>query len=179
MKTGNLFLLLISVLFIGQAHAGAWDDLKSYELTHETPIIFSPEDNTLVLPDPSGLLTVEDVLKRKDEFKPSEEIGAIDTRQTYWILQKISSHLPADRNYRLEGNWLSIHTHVIGTDDSIVSLKTAGFFTGKYSLLSDIDPALPSSAKVQSRDALFTLHSGETLSLLSRAKARHGMPPRS
>ena len=179
MKTGNLFLLLISVLFIGQAHAGAWDDLKSYELTHETPIIFSPEDNTLVLPDPSGLLTVEDVLKRKDEFKPPEEIGAIDTRQPYWILQKISSQLPADRNYRLEGNWLSIHTHVIGTDDSIVPLKTAGAFTGKYSFLSDIDPALPSSAKVQSRDALFTLHSGETLSLLSRAKARHGMPPRS
>ena len=159
------------MLCLGPVHAAGWDDLKSYELTHETPIIFSPEDNTLVLPDPSGLLTVEDVLKRKDEFKPPEEIGAIDTRQTYWILQKISSHLPADRNYRLEGNWVSIHTHVIKADDSIVPLKTAGSFTGKYSFLSDIDPALPSSAKVQSRDALFTLHSGETLTLLSRAKA--------
>lgn len=58
------------MLCLGQVHAAGWDDLKSYELTHETPIIFSPEFNTLVLPDPSGLLTVEDVLKRKDEFKP-------------------------------------------------------------------------------------------------------------
>ena len=146
MKIGKLFLLLISVLFIGQAHAGAWDELKPYELTDETPIIFSPKDNTLVLADPSGLLTVEDVLKRKDEFKPPAEMGAFDTRHHYWIMQKISSRLTSDRNYRLEGNWLSIHTHVIRADDSILALKTAGFFTGKYSFLSDIDPALPSSA---------------------------------
>ena len=179
MKTAKFFLMIVATVCIGQAYAVGWDELPAYELSDETPIIFSPKDNTLVLPDPSGLLTVEDVLKRKDEFKPPEEIGAIDTRQPYWILQKISSRLTADRNYRLEGNWLSIHTHVIGADDSIVSLKTAGFFTGKYSFLSDIDPALPSSAKVQSRDALFVLHSGETLSLLSRAKARHALPPRS
>ena len=179
MKIIKLFLLSTALFFIGQVHAGAWDDLKPYELTDETPIIFSPKDNTLVLEDPSGLLTVEDVLKRKDEFKPPAEMGAFDTRQPYWIMQKISSRLTSDRNYRLEGNWLSIHTFVIRADDSILALKTAGFFTGKYSFLSDIDPALPSSAKVASRDALFMLHSGETLSLLSRAKARHALPPRS
>jgi serine phosphatase RsbU (regulator of sigma subunit) len=179
MKIGKLFLLLISVLFIGQAHAGAWDDLKPYEVTDETPIIFSPKENTLVLADPTGSLTVEDVLKRKDEFKPPAEMGAIDARHSYWIMQKISSSLTADRNIRLEGNWKSINTHVIRADDSIEALKTAGFFAGKYSFLSDIDPALPSSAKAQSRDALFMLHGGETLSLLSRAKAVHSLPPRS
>jgi len=179
MKTAKLFLMLVASLCMGQAYAVGWDELKPYEVTDETPIIFSPKDNTLILADPTGLLTVEDVLQRKDEFKPPSEMTPLDTRQPYWILQKISSRLPSDRNYRLEGNWLGIHTHVLRTDDSIVALKTAGFFAGKYSFLSDIDPALPTSAKVESRDALFVLHSGETLSLLSRAKARHALPPRS
>jgi len=178
MKIGKLFLLLISVLLIGQAHAGAWDDLKPYEITDNTPIVFSPKDNTLVLEDPQGSLTIEEVLRRQDEFKPPSEMAPLDARHHYWVMQKVSSKLTADRNYRLEGNLLSINTHVIRADESILTLKTAGSFTGKYSFLSDIDPALP-SAKVQSRDALFILHSDETLSLLSRAKALHSLPPRS
>lgn len=179
MKIFKLFLLPVALVFIGQAQAVGWNDLKPYELTEETPIIFSPKANTLVLEDPEGTLTVEEVLKRKDEFKPPSEMAPLDTRHHYWIMQKVSSKLAVDKNLRLEGNWKSIHTHVIRADDSIVALKTAGLFTGKYSFLSDIDPALPSSAKVASRDALFMLHSGETLSLLSRAKAVHSLPPRS
>ena len=179
MKIFKLFLLPIALVFIGQAQAVGWNDLKPYELTEETPIIFSPKANTLVLEDPEGTLTVEEVLKRKDEFKPPSEMAPLDARHPYWIMQKVSSKLAVDKNLRLEGNWRSIHTHVIRADDSIVPLKTAGFFAGKYSFLSDIDPVLPSSAKVASREALFMLHRGETLSLLSRAKAVHSLPPRS
>jgi len=179
MKTAKFFLMFVATVFMGQVHAVGWDELPAFELTADTPIIFTPKENTLVLDDPTGLLTVEDVLKRKDEFKPPSDMAPLDARHQYWIMQKISSRLTADRNYRLEGNWQSINTHVIRADDSIVPLKTAGTFTGKYSFLSDRDPALPSSAKVQSRDALFMLHGGETLSLLSKAKALHSLPPRS
>ena len=178
----KLFQILFTVVWLpmtSQSHAGPWEDLKPYVVTDETPIVFSPDNSTLVLEDPTGSITFEEALARKDEFKPPKEMGPIDARKHYWIMQKVSSRLTSDRNYRLEGNWLSIHTFVIRSDDSILALKTAGFFTGKYSFLSDIDPALPSSAKVASRDALFMLHSGETLSLLSRAKAVHAMPPRS
>jgi len=83
MKTAKLFLLSLALVLIGQVHAGVWDELKPYELTDETSIIFSPKDNTLVLADPTGLLTVEDVLKRKDEFKPPAEMAPLDTRQHY------------------------------------------------------------------------------------------------
>jgi len=38
---------------------------KFYEITDNTLIVFSPKDNTLVLEDPQGSLTVEEVLKRK------------------------------------------------------------------------------------------------------------------
>ena len=175
MKIGKLFLLLISVLFIGQAHAGAWDELKPYELTEETPIIFSPKDNTLVFADPSGLLTVEDVLKRKDEFKPAASMGPVDPRLHYWIMQKISSRLDVDKNLRLQGPWKSINTHVISADGTMVSLKPSADISG-YSFLSDIDPALPTSAKVASRESFFSLRRGESLILLSQSKAFAALP---
>ena len=96
MKIIKLFLLSLALVFTGQVHAGAWDELKPYEVTDETPIIFSPKENTLVLADPTGLLTVEDVLKRKDEFKPPSEMAPLDTRHHYWICLLYTSPSPRD-----------------------------------------------------------------------------------
>jgi len=179
MKIVKLFLLFTALVFIGQVHAGAWDDLKPYEITENTPIIFSPKDNTLVLEDPQGSLTIEDVLKRKDEFKPPSDMAPLDVRHHYWIMQKVSSKLAVDKNFRLNGSWQKINTHVISSDNVVFALKSAGWDDGKYAFLSDIDPALPSSVKVPSREALFSLRSGEGLSLLSNTKALSGFPPRS
>ena len=179
MKIIKLFLLSTGLVFIGQVHAGAWDELKPYELTDEIPIIFNPKANTLVLEDPEGTLSIEEVLKRKDEFKPPSEIAPLDARHHYWILQKVSSKLAVDKNLRINGFWQKINTHVISSDNAVFALKPAGFADGKYASLSDIDPALLSSAKVPSREALFTLRSGEALSLLSHVKALSGIPPRS
>ena len=179
MKIIKLCLLSTALVFIGQVHAGAWDELKPYELTDETPIIFNPKANTLVLEDPEGTLSIEEVLKRKDEFKPPSEIAPLDARHHYWILQKVSSKLAVDKNLRINGFWQKINTHVISSDNAVFALKPAGFADGKYASLSDIDPALPSSAKVPSREALFTLRSGEALSLLSHVKALSGISPRS
>ena len=179
MKIIKLCLLSTALVFIGQVHAGAWDELKPYELTDETPIIFNPKANTLVLEDPEGTLSIEEVLKRKDEFKPPSEIAPLDARHHYWILQKVSSKLAVDKNLRINGFWQKINTHVISSDNAVFALKPAGFADGKYASLSDIDPALPSSAKVPSREALFILRSGEALSLLSHVKALSGIPPRS
>ena len=179
MKISKLFLLSLAMVFIGQVHAGAWDELKPYEITDSTPIVFSPNDNTLVLEDPQGSLTVEEVLKRKDEFKPPSEMSPLDARHHYWIIQKVSSKLAVDKNFRLNGSWIKINTYVIASDNTVFALKPSGLADGKYAFLSDIDPALPSSAKVPSREALFILRSGEALSLLSNTKALSGFPPRS
>ena len=175
MKIIKLFLLSLALVFIGQVHAGAWDELKPYEVTDETPIIFSPKDNTLVLEDPQGLLTIEEVLKRKDEFKPPSDMAPLDARHHYWIMQKISSRLDVDKNLRLDGTWKSINTHVISVDGTMVSLKPSGAVSG-YSFLSNIDPALLSSAKVTSRESLFSLRRGESLILLSQSKAFSAAP---
>lgn len=178
MKIIKLFLLSLALVFTGQVHAGAWDELKPYEITDNTPIVFSPKDNTLIFEDPQGSLTIEEVLKRKDEFKPPSEMAPLDARHHYWIMQKVSSKLTVDKNFRLYGYWQKLNSHVIASDDVVFALKPSGFGE-QYAFLSDIDPALPSSAKVPSREALFTLRSGEALSLLSQTKALSGIPPRS
>ena len=179
MRFLKFLLLMMPLVFIGQAQAVGWKELKPFVVTDATPIIFSPKDNTLVLEDPQGSLTVGDVLKRKEEFKPPSEMAPLDARHHYWIMQKVSSKLAVDKNFRLGGLWIKLNTHVISSDNAVFTLKSGGLDDGKYAFLSDIDPALPSSAKVPSREALFTLRSGEGLSLLSNTKALSGFPPRS
>ena len=178
MKIVKFFLLSLALVFIGQVQAGAWDELKPYEITDNTPIVFSPKDNTLVLEDPQGSLTIEEVLKRKDEFKPPSDMAPLDARHHYWIMQKVSSKLTVDKNFRLNGSLQKINTYVISSDNALFALKPGGGADGKYAFLSDIDPVLPSSAKVPSREALFTLLRGDTLSLLSHIKAVSALPPR-
>ncbi len=167
------------MLAMGHAGAAIWENLPPYEVSTSTPIVFSPVESTLVLEDPDGSFTLEDVLQRQEQFKPASEMGGIDALKHYWILQKISSALPTDRNFRFEGSWKVIWTHVIRPDEPPQALKSSGFYRGKYAPLSDIDPAKPSSAAQPSREALFTLRSGETLTLLTKAVALSSLPPRS
>ena len=127
MKIIKLFLLSLALVFTGQVHSSAWDDLKPYVVTEETPIIFSPKANTLVLEDPTGKLTVEEVLKRKDEFKPPSEMAPLDARHHYWIMQKVSSKLAVDKNFRLGGFWQKLNSHVISSDNAVFALKPSGF----------------------------------------------------
>jgi len=166
------------MLALGHAGAASWENLPPYEIGTSTPIVFSPVDSTLVLEDPDGSLTLEDVLKRQEEFKPASAMGGIDALKHYWILQRISSRLDVDRSYKLDGFWVNIHTHLLQPDGSYITLRPAGLIAG-YSELSDIDPALPGSAAAQSRDSLFTLKSGETLTLLSRTRSLSTILPKS
>lgn len=178
MKYSKFLLTALCIFFVGIASATSWDELQPYEITPATPIIFSPKASTLVLEDPEGSFTVEDVLIRQEQFKPASEIGSIDALKHYWILQKISSRLDVDRSYKLDGFWVNIDTHMLQPDGSYVTLRPSGLIAG-YSDLSDIDPTLPSSATAKSRDSLFTLKSGETLTLLSRTRSLSTILPKS
>ena len=178
MKFSRFFVTVLCAWAMGHAGAASWDNLQPYEVTAATPIVFSPVESTLVLEDPSGSLTVEDVLKRKEEFKPVAQMGGIDALKHYWIVQKISSRLDVDMSYKLDGFWVDINTHLLQPDGTYVSLRPMGLIAG-YSGLSDIDPTLPGSANAQSRDSLFTLKSGETLTLLSQTRSLSTILPKS
>ena len=166
------------MLAMGHAGAASWENLPPYEIGTSTPIVFSPVDSTLVLEDPDGSYTLEDVLQRQEEFKPASDMGGINALKHYWILQKISSRLDVDRSYKLDGFWVNIQTHLLQPDGSFITLRPGGLIAG-YSELSDIDPALPGSASAQSRDSLFTLKSGESLTLLSRTRSLSTILPKS
>ena len=177
MKYSKFIFIKLCILFVGSASATSWDGLQPYEINPTTPIIFSPKASTLVLEDPDGSFTVADVLKRQEQFKPASEMGGIDALKHYWILQKISSRLDVDRSYKLDGFWLDINTHLLQPDGTYVTLRPTGLIAG-YSELSDIDPTLPSSASAKSRDSLFTLKSGETLTLLSQTRSLSTILPK-
>ena len=180
LKFLRLFLLLVGLTFFGQTHATDLEEKKAFEVTDATPTIFSPKQNTFVLEDRTGSMSVEDVLQRKDEFKPSGDMGSIDARSHYWIMQKIVSRLVSDRDFRLEGaGWLSINTSVIRPDGALQELKPSGFYYGNYAHLTDTDPTLSTSATATSQHALFTLYQGEALTLLSHTKPHASLPPRS
>ena len=139
MKYSKFLLMALCIWFSGTASATSWNDLQPYEIEAATPIIFSPKASTLVLEDPDGSFTVEEVLKRKEEFKPVAQVDGIDALKHYWILQKISSRLDVDRSYKLDGFWVDINTHLLQPDDTFITLRPNGLIAG-YSDLSDIAP---------------------------------------
>ena len=180
LKFLRLFLLLVGLTFFGQTHATDLEEKKAFEVTDATPTIFGPKQNTFVLEDRTGSMSVEDALQRKDEFKPAGDMGSIDAHSHYWIMQKIVSRLVSDRDFRLEGaGWLSINTSVIRPDGALQKLKPSGFYYGNYAPLTDTDPTQPTSATASSQHALFTLYQGEALMLLSHTKPHPSLPPRS
>jgi len=170
-KAVHWIWVVTSLWFTGYAHALAWDELTPFEVTASPPIIAAPANTLLVFVDPQGTIGFEKALQPKAEFKPAAEAGPFEARHHYWIMQKFASRLSTDKNFWLEGLWKYVHSHVIRADGSVTTLKTAGFFTGKYSALSDVNPFLPSSAKAPSREALFTLYKGEELTVLSQRQS--------
>ena len=85
MKFSRFFCSVLCMLAMGHAGAASWENLPPYEIGTSTPIVFSPVDSTLVLEDPDGSLTLEDVLQRQEEFKPASAMGGIDALKHYWI----------------------------------------------------------------------------------------------
>ena len=181
MKQFQYLFLTVCLIVVGRSYAAAWEDMKPYVVTDDTPIAFSPTESTLVLEDPTGSISIEEALKRKDEFKLPNQLGPIDARKHYWIMQKIRSDLNADRSYSLEpggrAGWLSLHPHVLDSNGTLVRLKPSGLAFG-YSFLSDIDPALPGSAKVPSLFSDFILNKAGTVTLLTHANPGAATPPR-
>ena len=149
-----------------------------FQVTSDLPVIANPQTSTAVLKDFAGSLSIEQVLARTQEFQPPAVMGHVDSHSHYWILQTFTSQLDTDREFRLDGQWLSIQTHVIEDSQAIAKLKTAGM-SGGYSDLSNVDPALNRSIHAPSRSPLFTLKKGQTLTLLSKVKSYSTSPPKS
>jgi len=90
------FLLTFFCLgFLG--HAGANPHFSTFSITPDTPISFTPKNYTYVLKDPTGRMTPDEALSRKQDFVSATNLGPIDVDSHYWILQSLRSELDHDR----------------------------------------------------------------------------------
>lgn len=175
----SAFKYLVLFFLIGSAiNAANAADLQPFQVTTDTPIIFNPKESTLILRDAAGVLSVEEALVKKNEFKSPAEMGKIDAHSYYWIMQEFISRLDTDREFRVEGSWLRLESFAVQPNGNILKLKPTGFGYS-YSTLSDVDPTLPKSSKATSSHGLFVLRPGQPLILLSRVKSIPSLPPKS
>jgi hypothetical protein len=143
MKIIKLFLLSLALVFIGQVHAGAWDELKPYVVTDETPIIFIEKTNLLVLEGANSIDELKDIQTQSSDFKAASEISTIKPYKPYWLAQKLVSHLKQDRILRLDArysssNWVESQHYVLYKDGRIEKLKRQG--RGGFSVLAELNP---------------------------------------
>jgi hypothetical protein len=83
---------LLTSFFLGYlGHAGANQQFNTFRITPDTPISFTPKDHTYVLKDPTGSMTPDEVLSRKQAFVLAADMGPIDVDSHYWILQSLRS----------------------------------------------------------------------------------------
>ena len=175
MKSLKHIFWAICLMFSGQLQASAWDEQKPFVLSDNPPVGFhlTGSSGSLVLEDPDGSITLEEALKRKDEFRPEKELGKLSYRKHYWTMRKITSNASDEFTFSPFRNQTSNISHLIYPDGSIVSLKPMGFLYD-YSHLSDINPSNPSSAKIQNNYSKFKIRPGETLIILSHTQYANG-----
>jgi len=140
-----------------------------------TPIMFS-DKQIQVMVDSSKQMALPEVMALLDEFKPAADIGKLSPYANYWVSQKLVSHLPHDRLLRIDPtntgfNWRSAEHYLIRSDGRVEALRPQGA-RGNHNYLADINPFTQRIDDSLSQFAVFTLHSGEEVHLLSRL----GMP---
>ena len=165
-------LAFFSVFFSGLLFA---QDQIPYEITDQTPIIFSDKENILVWEDPTGNSSIKEIVKRLSEFKPASEIKKIDADKTYWVSQKFINKLNFDENFFVDsgGNWTKTEHYSINKSGSITKLKPNGWFRGRYNYLVDRNPYKYSIDKYKTNSTLILLPKNEIIQLLSKLESTH------
>ena len=147
-----------------------------------TPIMFS-DKQIQVMVDSSKQMALPEVMAHLDEFKPAADIGKLSPYAKYWVSQKLVSHLPHDRLFRIDPtntgfNWRSAEHFVIRSDGRVETLRPQGA-RGNHNYLADINPFTQRIDDSLSQFAVFTLHSGEEVHLLSRLSMPGAFPAKS
>ncbi len=174
MKISKLFLLSTALVFIGQAHGAALEDLKAFVVDEKTPIIFSEKNNLLVLEGANPEDELKDIQTQSSDFKAASEISTIKPYKPYWLAQKLVSHLKQDRILRLDArysssNWVESQHYVLYKDGRIEKLKRQG--RGSFSVLAELNPFTEPVNLSNSQYSIFTLPKDEEVLILSRLES--------
>jgi serine phosphatase RsbU (regulator of sigma subunit) len=177
----KIICLCLCLFALGDhSNALAFSDLSAFEVSDDTPIIFSDKLNVRVLEDAGDQRDISRIIAASAAFKPPADIQKIKSSHRYWVAQKFSSRLSESITLRIDpSGWETIHSHVIHSDGRIESLKISGVFHAGHNRLAEINPFVSGSRKTESQFTRFTLHAGEEVQVLTELKANSNLPPRS
>lgn len=173
-------VLLLSLLCPLAAHAAA-----VVEVRPESPIIQQPDKNAAsVLVDSERKLEFIDIRGLADQFAPAASLGPPDAKSRYWVMQRIVSKLPTDREIRLMPGggrgWRNVELTVVDSDGQVIARAgPSGTLQGAHNYIAHLNPYLPLADSPRSTLPIFTLRSGHVVTVYMRGEIDVRFPPRS
>ena len=179
MKKIICFLLCLLALS-NYSNALAFSDLPAFEVSDETPVIFSDKLNVRVLEETGEQQDIARIITSSAAFKRPADIQQIKSGQRYWVAQKFNSRLSEALVLRIDPTgWANLHSYVIRADGHVESLKISGVFHAAYNRLTDTNPFASGSRKTGSQFTRFTLHANEEVLVLTELQANSNLRPAS
>jgi serine phosphatase RsbU (regulator of sigma subunit) len=174
-----VIVLLFSLLMPTLAAAGT-----AVEVRPDSPIIQLPDKGAAaVLIDAGRTLAFADIREMPDRFLSAASLGPPDAHHRYWVTQRILSKLPTDREIRLlpggGRGWRNVELTVV--DDSghvIAHAGPSGTLQGAHNHVADLNPYLPLADSPRSTLPIFTLRSGQAVTVYMRGEIDVRFPPR-
>ncbi len=173
-------VLLLSLLFSLVARAAA-----VVEVRPESPLIQQPDKSAAsVLVDSERKLEFIDIRGLADQFVPAASLGPPDAKSRYWVMQRIASKLPTDREIRLMPGggrgWRNVELTVVDSDGQVIAhAGPSGTLQGAHNYIADLNPYLPLADSPRSTLPIFTLRSGHVVTVYMRGEIDVRFPPRS
>lgn len=173
-------VLLLSLLFSLVVRAAA-----VVEVRPESPLIQQPDKSAAsVLVDSERKLEFIDIRGLADQFVPAASLGPPDAKSRYWVMQRIASKLPTDREIRLMPGggrgWRNVELTVVDTDGQVIAhAGPSGTLQGAHNYIADLNPYLPLADSPRSTLPIFTLRSGHVVTVYMRGEIDVRFPPRS
>ena len=182
MKTVSRIVAVVLIALLYPALAAASDVV---EVRPDSPIIQPPDkDAASVLTDPGRTLEFADIREMGDRFVPAARMGPPDANHRYWVMQRVHSLLPTDREIRLMPGggrgWRNVELTVI--DDAgrmIAHAGPSGTLQGAHNHIADLNPYLPQLDSPRSTLPIFTLRSGQSVTVYMRGEIDARFPPKS
>ncbi len=181
MKTMHCALALLWLALVCSTHAIAGD---AVEVLPSSPVIQAPDKSrALVLEDRERSFAFEQVRMMDGQFTPADRMAPPNAVSRYWVVQRIQSRLPTDREIRLMPGggrgWRNVELTVVADDGRVISRSgPSGNLQGSHNRIAGLNPYQPMEDAPRSTLPVFTLRGGGSVTVYIRAEVDARFPPK-
>ena len=173
-KLKKIILCCLVLVFTGMIATAQ----ARYVVSDSSPMLFN-DKNVRVYADTSNQASYREVLKKSDQFVPSDQIKSYKGSVTYWIIQDIASELDHDREIQIDASgWRDLTAHVINDKGEVKQLKSTGF-VGSFNPYLAGSPTATAITRFESQFPRFLLRKGEEVTVLTRVNFHPIFPAKS